>query len=196
MTVTRKRPNKKGDTTTMKKLLSLIITLMIVIAMVFAFAVTAYADNGTAVAQQPGYVVGLIDKAATIVQTLVLTAIGILGTWVSLKLNASAKLKNVGAAWDEAVKAARITVGELKQTVVDDLKAANNDGKLTKEEIAQLRETLFEKTKDKMSQPAYDILMAAGVDLNSLILGAGDAFIDEIKRDTYTLIEGVALTTE
>ena len=183
----------------MKKTLSIIITLMLVIAMVFAFTLTAHADNGTTVAEQPGYVVGLVDKAATIVQTLILTAIGILGTWVSLKINASAKLKNVGAAWDEAVKAAKITVGELKQTLVDGLKASHDDGKLTRDEIRKLNEVLFEKAKEKMSQPAYDILMAAGVDINALILGAGEACIEEIKRGTFptdVLLSGVPVAVD
>lgn len=181
----------------MKKLLSLIITLMIVIAMVFAFAVTAYADDGTTAAQQPDYIAGLIDKAATVVQTLILTAIGIIGAWVSLKLNASVKLKNVGAAWDEAVKAAKLTVGELKQTVVDGLKAANPDGKLSDEEIAELQSKLIQMSKDKMSEPAYNILIAAAVDVEALISGAGEAFIEEIKRNPGgLLVEGVPLTTE
>ena len=179
----------------MKKLLSLIITLMLVIAMVFALTTTALAEDGTTTVQQPGYVVGLIDKAATIVQTLILTAIGILGTWVSLKLSASAKLKNVGAAWDEAVKSAQLTVGELKQTIVDDLKAAHSDGKLTDQEIARLKTKLLDMSVEKMSKPAYDILIAASVDVEALIMGAGQAFIDEIKRNTYPqLVEAIPLT--
>lgn len=181
----------------MKKLLSRIITLMLVLSMVFAFAVIAYADDGTTAAQQPDYAAGLIDKATTIVQTVILTAIGVIGTWVSLKLNASAKLKNVGAAWDEAVKAAKITVGELKQTVVDNLKAANADGKLTKQEIEKLRTELVQKSIEKMSTPSYNILIAASVDVEALISGAGESFIEEIKRNTFPqLVEGVPLTTE
>lgn len=170
----------------MKKIISILLTMTLVFAMVFSFAMVAHADGGTTAVQQSDFVASLIDKAAVIAQTLILAGIGILGTWVSMKLEKSTHLKNVKTAWDECVSAAQITVGELKQTVVDDMKAASKDGKLTKDEVAKLREDLFENAKCKMSQPAYDILMAAGVDVNALILGAGDAFIEEIKRNSLS----------
>ena len=180
----------------MKKVLSLIITLIIVLVLVFAVTTGALADSGSTASGQPDLVAGLIDRGAEIVQTLILAAIGIIGAWVSDKLAKTQHLKSVSAAWDEAVKAAKLTVGELKQTFVDDVKASRSDGKLTKDEIAKLRNDLFEMAKDKMSQPAYDILLAAGVDVNALILGAGDAFIEEIKRGTFpegALLQGVVV---
>jgi hypothetical protein len=59
-----------------------------------------------------------------------------------------------------------------------------------------LRKKLIDKTLEKMSKPAYDILIAAGVDVQALILGAGDAFIQEIKRGTFpegALLQGVVV---
>ena len=177
----------------MKKWLSFILTLTLILALTFTVTTGALADGGNATPTQPDFIAGLIERGAEIVQTLLLAAIGILGAWVSDKLAKTQHFKSVGAAWDEAVKAAKLTVGELKQTFVDDLKASRDDGKLTEPEIADLRKKLFELTKDKMSQPAYDILLAAGVDLNALILGAGDAFIDEIKRNSWAgvIAEGI-----
>lgn len=180
----------------MKKVLSLILTLILVLALLFAVTTTALADDGGATAAQPDLVTGLIEKGADIVQTLILAAIGILGAWVSSKLAASTNLKNVGAAWDKLVDAANITVGELKQTTVDDLKAAHADGKLTDREVSLLRKKLIDKTMEKMAKPAYDILIAAGVDVQALILGAGDAFIQEIKRGTFpdgAILQGVVV---
>lgn len=172
----------------MKKIISLLLTMTLVFALVFSFAVVAHADDGVATTQQSDFVAALIDNAAEIVKTLILAGIGALGVWVSKKLEKSTYFGTVRSAWDECVKAAQITVGELKQTVVDDMKAANKDGKLTKDEVAKLREDLFENAKRKMSQPAYDILMAAGVDVNALILGAGDAFIEKMKRDPQAIL--------
>jgi hypothetical protein len=179
----------------MKKFISVFLTLILAFALLFSFATVAHADGGTTTVQQPDFFAALIDKAADIVQTLVLTAIGIIGAWVSSKLAASTRLKNVGAAWDEAVKAAKLTVGELKQTLADNLKAAHSDGKLTKEEIAALQKKLLEMSIEKMSAPAYDILIAAAVDVNALITGAGEAFIEQIKRGDIAglLAEGVPL---
>ena len=169
----------------MKKIISILLTLVLALVLAFSFATVAYADGGTSATQ-----LSWIDRGADIIQTLFLTGIGILGTWVSLKLSASTRLKNVNVAWDNAVKAAQLTVGELKQTLVDGMKAAHEDGKLTKPEITKLNEALFEKAKEKMSQPAYDILLAAGVDVNALILGAGESCLEEIKRNSLSGLLG------
>lgn len=172
----------------MKKIISLLVTMTLVFALVFSFAVVAHADDGVATAQQPDFVTTLIDKAADIVQTLILAGIGILGAWVSDKLAKSTHLKNVKAAWDECVNAAKITVGELKQTLADNFKAANSDGKLTNDEIKELQGKLVQMSIDKMSKPAYDILIAAAVDVNALISGAGEAFIEEMKRNPQSIL--------
>jgi hypothetical protein len=183
----------------MKKVLSLMLTLILVIVLVFAVTTTALADSGGATASQPDLVTALIVNAVDIINTLILAAFGVIGTWVSLKFAATDKLKTVGAAWDEAVKAAKLTVGELKQTVADNIKASRADGKLTKAEIDDLQKMLFEKAKEKMSQPAYDILLAASVDVQALILGAGEAWIEEIKRGTFpadVLLSGVPVAVD
>lgn len=180
----------------MKKWLSFILTLTLILALTFTVTTVALADTGGATAEQPDLVNGLINKAADVVQTVLLAAITIVGTWVSLRMDANAKLKNVGAAWKEAVNAAKLTVGELKQTFVDNIKASREDGKLTKDEIAKLNKDLITKTKEKMSKPSYDMLIAAAVDVEALILGAGEAWIEEIKRGTFpegALLQGVVV---
>ena len=98
--------------------------------------------------------------------------IGAFGAWVLKKIGKREGLKGISTATDEVIKMAIITVGELQQTIVDDLKANAADGKLTKEEIAMLGEKLVEKTLEKMSQPVYNLLNAAGTDIIALIKGA------------------------
>ena len=78
--------------------------------------------------------------------------------WLTAKLGKSTQLDTVNRAQQELIKLAQITVGELKQTMVDGMKAAHKDGKLTKEEIAQLGQLLFEKTNAKLSASAMDVL--------------------------------------
>ena len=180
----------------MKKVLSLLLTMVVIFLLVFTVTTGALADSGSTASGQPDIVAGLIDNAANVINTLILAAFGVLGTWVSIKLNSSTNLKNVGAAWDEAVKAAKLSVSELKQTYVDGLKASREDGKLTKDDIAELNKMLIEKVKEKMSAPAYNILVAAAVDVEALILGAGEAWIEEIKRGTFpegSLLQGVVV---
>ena len=71
---------------------------------------------------------------------------------------------------------------ELQQTVVDEWKAASADGKLTEDEVMELGIMLIQKATAKMSEPAKNLLQAAGVDLAALIQGAGEAMIRELKK--------------
>ena len=124
----------------------------------------------------------LMEYGMQIASTLLITLIGVLGTYLTMQLTKSAKLTNINDAQKELIRVAKITVGELQQTLVGDLKAANEDGKLTQQEIAQLRATLLDKTTEKLSAPAFALLSAASVDIEGLILGVGESWIERIKQ--------------
>lgn len=123
----------------------------------------------------------IIETVVQIFAALLLMLISLLGTWLTAKLAKRTELANIAAATDEATRVAQQTVLELQQTVVDNLKEANADGKLTKEEIAELRELLLDGAMDKMSDTAKNMLTAAGVDISAVIRGAGEAFIRQMK---------------
>lgn len=114
--------------------------------------------------------------------SVVIILIGAFGVWALKKIGKRAGLEGISIATDEVIKMATITIGELQQTIVDDLKANAADGKLTKEEIAMLGEKLIEKTLEKMSQPVYNLLNAAGTDIIALIKGAGEDWINSLKN--------------
>lgn len=121
----------------------------------------------------------IIESLAEIVSALMITLIGVLGAWLTTKLGKKQELASINAAQEELIKMAKITVGELQQTVVDGLKASREDKKLTKEEIAELGEMLVDKTIEKMSEPAIKLLSAAAVDITALIHGAGEEIISD-----------------
>ena len=123
----------------------------------------------------------IIETGVQIVATLLLTLIGVLGTWLTSKISKQKELVNIATATGEAVNAAQITVLELQQTVVDGLKAGHEDGKLTDEEITELGYMLINKTVEKMSDSAVNLLVSAGVDISALIKGAGEAMLKQIK---------------
>ena len=159
-----------------KKLILVLITLL-----VLALPIVALADTGGIVDTT---VVGiLIENAVNITAAFFIALIGVLGAWLTAKLGKSTQLDTVNRAQQELIKLAQITVGELKQTVVDGMKAAHEDGKLTKEEIAQLGELLFEKTTAKLSASAMDVLTAAQVDISALITGTAEHLIGQMKAD-------------
>ena len=124
----------------------------------------------------------IMETVIQIVATLLLTLIGVLGTWLTIKISKKAELANIAAATNEATRAAQTTVLELQQTTVAAMKAAHEDGKLTEDEIKNLSAMLLEKALDKMSEPAKALLMAAGVDISAIITGAGEAMIGAMKK--------------
>lgn len=126
----------------------------------------------------------IIEVITQVLATLLITLIGVLGTWLTAKVLKRVELTNINKAKDELVEAAQRTVLELQQTVVEGMKAAAKDGKLSEDEITELSIMLLNKTKQQMSLPAIKLLEAAAVDVNALIRSAGEALIAELHDDT------------
>lgn len=126
----------------------------------------------------------IIETAVQILACLIVTLLGVLGTWVSAKIAKRNELTNIGIATNEAITAAQQTVFALQQTVVEKWKAASADGKLTEEEVTQLGIMLVQKTMEKMSEPAKNLLRSAGVDIIAIIKDAGEAMILGLKQST------------
>ena len=124
----------------------------------------------------------IMINAVELTASLLMMLLGVLGTWLSLKIGKKQELAALNGAVSEAVGMARLTVDELQQTVVDGLKAGRADGRLTKQEITMLSEKLWSMTLEKMSAPAVSLLEAAKVDLRGLIQGAAEAWIREMQE--------------
>ena len=159
----------------MKKKLILVLLALLMLAL----PVVALADTGGTAGISVADI--LIENAVNIAAAFFIALIGVFGAWLTAKLGKSTQLDTVNRAQQELIKLAQITVGELKQTVVDGMKAANKDGKLTKEEIAQLGQLLYEKTTAKLSASAMDVLTAAQVDISALITGTAEHLIGQMK---------------
>ena len=155
-----------------KKLILVLIALLMLALPAVALADTGGTVNATDI---------LIENAVNIAAAFFIALIGVFGAWLTAKLGKATQLDSVNRAQQELIKLTQITVGELKQTVVDGMKAAHKDGKLTKEEIAQLGQLLYEKTTAKLSASAMDVLTAAQVDISALITGTAEHLISGIK---------------
>ena len=159
-----------------KKLVIILIALLMLTLPAFALA-----DTGGTVDATVAEI--LIENAVNIAAAFFIALIGVFGAWLTAKLGKATQLDTVNRAQQELIKLAQITVGELKQTVVDGMKAAHTDGKLTKEEIAQLGQLLYEKTTAKLSASAMEVLTAAQVDISALITGTAEQLIGKMKED-------------
>ena len=126
----------------------------------------------------------LAEYGIQVAATLLITLIGVLGAWLTVKIGKSTHLSNINTAQKEVIRAAKITVNELQQTVVDDIKAAREDGKLNREEINALGQQLIDMTVQKLSMPTYDLLKAAAVDIEAMITGAGESWICKLKSNS------------
>ena len=157
------------------------LILVLVAFLMLAIPAAALADTGGSVDATVANI--LIENAVNITAAFFIALIGVFNAWLTAKLGKATQLDTVNRAQQELIKLAQITVGELKQTVVDGMKAASKDGKLSKEEIAQLGQMLFEKTTAKLSASAMDVLTAAQVDISALITGTAEHLIGRMKED-------------
>ena len=155
------------------------LILVLVAFLMLAIPAAALADTGGSVDATVANI--LIENAVNITAAFFIALIGVFGAWLTAKLGKATQLDTVNRAQQELIKLAQITVGELKQTVVDGMKAASKDGKLTKDEIAQLGNLLYEKTTAKLSASAMDVLTAAQVDISALITGTAEHLIGQMK---------------
>ena len=161
----------------MKKKLILVLYALLMLVLPSA----ALADTGGTVDTTVAGI--LIENAVNIATAFFIALIGVFGAWLTAKLGKATQLDTVNRAQQELIKLSQITVGELKQTVVDGMKAASKDGKLTRDEIAQLGQLLFEKTTAKLSASAMDVLTAAQVDISAMITGTAEQLIGQMKAD-------------
>ncbi len=155
-----------------KKLLLVLIALLVLALPVYALADSGGTSTATDI---------LIENAVDIAAAFFIALIGVFGAWLTAKLGKITQLDTVNKAQQELIKLAQITVGELKQTVVDGMKAASKDGKLTKDEIAALGQLLYEKTTAKLSDSAMNVLSAAQVDISALITGTAEQLIGQMN---------------
>ena len=124
----------------------------------------------------------IIETIVSVLANLAVTLIGVAGAWLLAQISKNQQLNTINTAVGELTAAAEQTVLELQQTVVDGLKEASADGKLTQEEITKLGKLLLEGTLAKMSDSGIGVLKAANVDINAIVTGAGEALIARIKQ--------------
>lgn len=124
----------------------------------------------------------IIMQIINILSELAIMLIGVGGAWLTMQLAKHKGIETINAAQQEVITMAQITVGELAQTVVEKLKAGHEDGKLDKSEITDLGLDLIALTKAKLANPTVKLLEAAGVDITALIRGAGEDWINSLKK--------------
>ena len=160
----------------MKKILCLLMCLVMVFALCACAAPAVSNPDGS------DTVTGVAIKTGLeVMEALALSIISIAGAAWAAKAKNKTELQNISIAMEHVVAIAKQTVGELKQTVVDDMKAKSPDGKLTPAEIEALKQKLLTLTLEKLDNPSKDLIAAAGADICALITGAAEDVIGTSK---------------
>lgn len=123
-----------------------------------------------------------MEVAAQAAGALLVAVISVAGAWLTAKIGRRQELASIAAATEEAAEAAKRVVLELQQTAVEGMKAARADGKLSRAEVEQLGKLLLEKSLAQLSQPAKQVLEAAGKDVCAIIRSAGEAAVLAMKQ--------------
>lgn len=124
----------------------------------------------------------LMQYLAEIAAFVVVTLIGIFGTWVLNKLKDRQGLENITIATEQVITATQSTVLELQQTLVNGWKRAQG-GKLTPEQVEELQESVLEITAAKLSEPALKLLEGAKIDVKTMIASVAEGYVLEIKEN-------------
>lgn len=168
----------------MKKILTLILALTMVFALTACTMPAVTNPDGT------DTVAGVAIKTGLdVIEAACMMLLTVAGTAWAAKNKDKAYLQNINIAFDNVFKMAKITVGELKQTVVDGMKAAADDGKLSDEQIQELQGELLAKTLEKLDAPTKDVLAAAGADICAIIAGVGEDWVRELKGPEGILLD-------
>lgn len=123
----------------------------------------------------------IIENIVRIIAALLMMLISVGGAYLTSLIAKHEKLKAISEATQQVIDAAIQTTGELQQTVVGDLKAASADGKLSNEEINTLYHDVVVLTLDKLSVPTINLLNAVGADIEAIIHGATEDWINTMK---------------
>ena len=124
-----------------------------------------------------------IEVGTQIAFDVLMLVVSVAFAYLAKYLAKSQRLNHIALSMNELESIVISVVGELHQTTVEGLKEASKDGKLSKDEIAQLGQLLVDKTVEQLSNPASDTLKAAGVDIEGMIHSIAEAWIAEIKRE-------------
>ena len=130
-----------------------------------------------------------VQEGVALLATLLQSALLIAGTWLLSVLGKQTKLKNITTATEELITITRQTVGELQQVFVDEWKASSKDGKLSPEQIKNLRDELLRLVNAKLDVSTKNLIEAAGADINALIIGEAESWINYLKPVEIASIE-------
>lgn len=124
----------------------------------------------------------IIEVTVQVITAVLLGVVSIAFAYVGKWMGQNKKLETISSAMNQLEGVVQSVVGELQQTMVEGLKDASVDGKLSNEDIYDLGKLLVQKATEQLSNPAAATLEAAGIDIEGMIHSVAEAYIERIKR--------------
>lgn len=124
----------------------------------------------------------IIEVAVQVIGAILLGIVSIAFAYIGKWMGKTKKLETVSAAMDELERTVKSVVGDLQQTLVDKLKEASENHKLSTADIEYIGKELIQRVGSQLSVPAAQTLYAAGCDVESMVHSIAEAYIAKIKR--------------
>lgn len=124
----------------------------------------------------------IIEVTVQVITAVLLGVVSIAFAYVGKWMGQNKKLETISSAMNQLEGVVQSVVGELQQTMVEGLKDASVDGKLSNEDIYDLGKLLVQKATEQLSNPAAATLEAVGIDIEGMIHSVAEAYIERIKR--------------
>ena len=137
----------------------------------------------------------IIEVTVQVIGALLMGVIGVAFAYLTKLVGKTKELEHVASAMDELENVVTTVVGDLQQTIVENLKADSADGKLSQEDIYDLGKLLVMKVKEQLSNPASTTIQAAGIDMTEAIHSIAEAYIAKIKRENNFIAIGEVAET-
>lgn len=137
----------------------------------------------------------VIEVAVQVIGAILMGVIGVAFAYLTKLVGKSRQLEHIASAMEELERVVKNVVGDLQQTIVEGLKAASADGKLSDEEIYDLGKMLIMKVSEQLSDPASTTIKAAGIDMTEAIHSIAEAYIAKIKRENNFIAIGEVAET-
>lgn len=115
--------------------------------------------------------------------SFVVTLLGLISTWAINSLRRKLDVEHAGSILDQVERVTNLVVLELEQTMVPEIKAALEDGKLSKDEAEKLKKLAIERVQAHVGKNVPVTLIVSAIEAAVLNLRARAATIRNAAPD-------------
>jgi hypothetical protein len=132
---------------------------------------------------EPTFLMVLVNQLAPLFAAVIagLTAVALarFNKWIRTKTDSEEVLTTM----DSVYQIVDVTVADANATIVAGLKEAAADGKITKEEAEEIRDSVFSQVKNNITPKSSKILSKVIGDLDTYLMSLIEKLVQEAKQN-------------